>query len=123
MSKYDFMMTTLYNDIKNQMIELWNDYDKDGNIEDIIEEFKYYYGNHENSIYYYDFDINTRVETLLAQRFIIQKQEDMGLDMDMSDLKRMTTANGLEALLLFWIMEDIDFTTIDYDDEIDIDDL
>ena len=55
--------------------------------------------------------------------FFSQNRKDMGLDMDMSDLKRMTTANGLEALLLFWIMEDIDFTTIDYDDEIDIDDL
>ncbi len=113
MSNYDFMMTTLYNDIKNEIIELWNLYDKDDdNIEDIIEEFKLEYGNRDDSIYYYDFDITTRVQTQHAQRFIIQKTEDMGYDMDITDLKRMTTSNGLEVLLIYWIMEDIDFTTI-----------
>ena len=30
MSNYDFMMTTTYNEIKNQIIQLWMDYDKDG---------------------------------------------------------------------------------------------
>mgnify|MGYP000073443820 CR=1 FL=1 len=105
MSSYDYMMTKTYISITKKIAELWNEYDS----EKSFEEFKYFYGNHENSLMYYDFDISTRVETLLAQRFIIQKVEDMGFDMDMSALKRMTTANGLEAMLLYWVMEDFDF--------------
>jgi hypothetical protein len=112
MSGYDYMLTTTYISITKQIAELWENYDKDGDMDKVIEEFKYFYGNHENSLMYYDFDISTRVETLLAQRFIIQKVEDMGFDMDMSALKRMTTANGLEAMLLYWIMEDFDFESI-----------
>ena len=106
MSGYDYMMTTTYISITTQIAELWNAYDKDDDMEKVIEEFKYFYGNHENSLLYFDFDVSTRDETLLAQRFIIQKTDDIGFDMDMSALKRMTTVNGLNAMLLYWIMED-----------------
>jgi len=109
MSHYDFMMTTMYNEIKNQIIQLWMDYDKDGNMEDIIEEFKYYYGNHHNSVYYYDFEIN---DIMCVQRFIISKTEDAGYDMVVSDMLSIATTEGLKRHLLYWVMEDIDFTTI-----------
>ena len=112
MSGNDYMRTTTYISITKQIAEYWEDYKSANEDEDIqkqIDEFKYLYGNHENTLCYYDIDIPTRVGTLFAQRFIIQKIEDMGCDMDMSALKRMTTANGLEAMLLYWIMEDFDF--------------
>ena len=109
MSAYDYMLTTTYISIAKQIAELWRDYDKDGDMDKVIDEFRYFYGNHENSLMYFDFHIKSRVETLFAQRFIIQKVEDTGCGMDMSALKRMTTANGLEAMLLFWVMEDFDF--------------
>ena len=106
------MMTNLYNEIKNQIILLWKDYDKDGNMKDIIEEFKHYYGNHENSIYYYDFDISSLQSVLCAQRFVISKMEDAGYDMLVSDMLSIATTDGLKRHLLYWMMEDIDFTTI-----------
>jgi len=106
------------NNIKNQIIQLWMDYDKDGDMEDIIEEFKHYYGNHDNSIYYYDFDIdlnigNTALTTnaMDCQRFIIARMEDAGYDMLVSDMLSIATMEGLKKHLLYWIMEDIDFTT------------
>jgi len=113
MSAYDYMMTKTYISITKQIAELWeyDDKDEDCDMETQIEEFKYYYGNHENSLMYYDIDITTREETLLAQRFIIKKVEDFGFDMDMSAVKNMTTENGLKSMLLYWVMEDFDFTT------------
>ena len=119
MSNYDFMMTTTYNEIKNQIIQLWMDYDKDGVMDEIIDEFKFYYGNHENSIYYYYFDIdfnigNTALTTnaMDCQRFIIARMEDEGYDMLVSDMLSIATTEGLKRHILYWIMEDIDFTTI-----------
>ena len=115
MSGYDYMLTTTYISITKQIAEYWEDYksahedEEEETIQEQIEDFKYYYGNCENTLCYYDFDINAQVGTLFAQRFIIQKVEDSGFDMDMSALKRMTTANGLKAMLLYWIMEDFDF--------------
>jgi len=108
MSNYDIMMTTTYNNIKDEIIQLWNDYDKDGNMEDIIDEFKHFYGNHHNSIYYYDFDISHN-NIFLAQRYITKKMEDAGYDMQVSDMLSIATTEGLKRHLLYWIMEDIDF--------------
>ena len=118
MSGNDYMRTTTYISITKQIAEYWEDYKSSHEDEDIqkqIDEFKYFYGNHENTLCYYDIDIPTRVGTLFAQRFIIQKIEDMGFDMDMSALKRMTTANGLNGMLIYWIMEDFDFKEKDED--------
>ena len=118
MSGNDYMRTTTYISITKQIAEYWEDYKSANEDEDIqkqIDEFKYIYGNHENTLCYYDIDIPTRVGTLFAQRFIIQKIEDMGFDMDMSALKRMTTANGLNGMLIYWIMEDFDFKEKDED--------
>jgi len=107
------MMTHVFNEIKNQIVLLWKNYDKDGNMEDIIEEFKHYYGNHENSIYYYDFDPYLSQQSVMCcQRFIISKMEDAGYDMLVSDMLSIATMEGLKKHLLYWIMEDIDFTTI-----------
>ena len=114
MSSYDYMLTNTYISITKQIGELWKIYDKDGNMDEMIDEFKYFYGNHENSLLYFDFEnCPTRVETLLAQRFIIQKVEDMECDMGMTALKQLTTANGLEAMILYWVMEDFDFNKED----------
>ena len=108
MSNYDFMMTTMYNEIKNQIIQLWMDYDKDGNMEDIIEEFKLFYGNHENSIYYYDFEIEPH-NIMCVQRFVIAKTEEAEYDLLVCDMLNIATTEGLKRHLLYWIMEDIDF--------------
>ena len=94
-------MTTTYVSIMKQIYDL---YDPDEEYD--MEEFKYFYGNHENSLHYYDFDISTQEETLLFQQFIIQKIEDTGCAMDMSAMKRITTKDGLKAMLLYWVMED-----------------
>ena len=104
----------LKNEIKNQIILLWKDYDKDGNMKDIIEEFKHYYGNHDNSIYYYDFDmIHTSQESVLcARRFVISKMENAGYEIGGRVMLSIATTEGLEKHLLYWIMKDIDFTTI-----------
>jgi hypothetical protein len=108
MSNYDFMMTTTYNEIKNQIEELWNDYDKDGNMEEIIHEFKLFYGNHENSIYYYDFEIEPH-NIMCVQRFVIAKTEEAEYDLLVCDMLNIATTEGLKRHLLYWIMEDIDF--------------
>ncbi len=76
MSGYDYTLTNTYASISSQIAELWKNYEKDDDMVKIIHEFKYFYGNHENSLIYYDFEITTRVETLSAQRFIIKKVED-----------------------------------------------
>jgi len=102
-------MITTYNEIRNQIIQLWMDYDKDGNMDEIIEEFKFYYGNHDNSIYYYDFEID---DIMYCQRFVIEEMEDAGYDMLVNDMLFIATIDGLKRHLLYWIMEDIDFTTI-----------
>ena len=94
-------MTTSYVSIMKQIYDL---YDPDEEYD--MEEFKYLYGNHENSLDYYDFVIETQEETLLAQQFIIQKIEDTGYTMAMSAVKRITTKDGLKAMLLYFIMED-----------------
>jgi hypothetical protein len=106
MSNYDFMMTTTYNEIKNQIIQLWMDYDKDGNMEDIIQEFKHYYGNDHNSIHYYDFEIDN---IMGVQRFVIEHMENAGYDLLVSDMLSIATMEGLKRHLLYWVMEDIEF--------------
>ena len=113
MSNYDFMMTTTYNEIKNQIIQLWIDYDKDGVMDEIIDEFKFYYGNHENSLMYYDFmRLMNSSSIMCVQRFIISKMEDAGYDMLVSDMLSIATIDGLKRHLIYWIMDEIDFTTI-----------
>lgn len=112
MSNYDFMMTTTYNEIKNQIVQLWMDYDKDGVMEDIIEEFKYFYGNHDNSLCYYDFEIESVNETLLAQKYIMQHMDDNGYDMVISDMLQLASPSGIKKHLIYWIMEEIDFAEI-----------
>ncbi len=101
----------LKNEIKNKIIQLWKDYDKDGNMEDIIYEFKLYYGNHDNSLIYYDFEIDN---IMCVQRFVIAKTEEAEYDLLVSDMLSIATIDGLKRHLLYWIMEDIDFTTISY---------
>ena len=112
MSGNDYMRTTTYISITKQIAEYWEDYKSANEDEDRqkqIDEFKYFYGNNENTLCYYDFDIPTRVGTLFAQRFIIQKAQDIPMDMNNFDFKRLTNANGLNSMLLYWIMEDFDF--------------
>ena len=102
----EFKNTHMYTNIYNQIEERWNDEDKDDydDIESCIEEFKYYYGNHENSIYYYDFDTSFEVfDVLKSQRFIIEKYDEAGMDMD---IEMMTKLDGLQKQLVYWIMED-----------------
>lgn len=111
MSNYDFMMTATYNDIQEQIIELWSNYDKDGDMEDIIQEFKIFYGNHDNSIYYYDFELDD-TEIMACQRFVIARMEGEGYDMLASDMLSIATREGLKRHVLYWIMEEVDFTTI-----------
>ena len=111
MTDYDFMMTNTFNNIRNQIIELWHDYDKDGNMEEIIEEFKMFYGNHENAIYYYDFEIEPH-NIMCAQRFIIKQMEDAGFDLTVNDMFSIASIEGLKKHLLYWIMEDISFDEI-----------
>lgn len=100
----EFKYTDMYSYIYNQIEENWNDEDRDG---DDIEEFKYYYGNHENSIYYYDFDTSFNVfDVLKSQRFIIEKCDDLGLEVDIAIMQNMTKLDGLQKQLVYWIMED-----------------
>ena len=47
-----------------------------------------------------------------CQRFIIARMEDEGYDMLVSDMLSIATTEGLKRHILYWIMEDIDFTTI-----------
>ena len=99
------------NDIKKEIIQFWNDYDKDLEWELAIEDFKHYYGNHENSIYYYDFEIEPH-NVMDCQRFVISSREDAGFVLTVNDMMSITYMIGLERQLLYWIMEDIDFYEI-----------
>jgi len=100
----DFTDTHLYTYIFSQIEELWNDTDKDGDIEEVIEEFKTYYGNNELSIYFYDFNTEFNVfDVLKSQRFILEKCDDIGIDMEMKDIINI---EGLQKQLVYWIMED-----------------
>ena len=109
MNNYDFMLTTTYNEIKNKIIQLWMDYDKVGTMDEIIDEFKLFYGNHENSLIYYDFEID---DIMCVQRFVIAKTQEAEYDLLVCDMLSIATINGLKRHLIYWIMEDIDFTTI-----------
>lgn len=110
MSNYDFMMTSAYNDIKNQIIQLWNDYDKDGQMDDIIDEFKNYYGNTDNCVYLYDWDnTSSKCVFYIAQRYVLQKMSDAGFDMTIDDMLKIATEIGLKSHLVYWIMDEIDF--------------
>ena len=105
----EFKNTHMYSYIYNQIEENWNDQDKDDydDIELCIEEFKLYYGNHEISIFYYDFNTEFNVfDVLKSQRFIIEKHDDYGMDMDIEMMKDMTKLDGLQKQLVYWIMED-----------------
>ena len=101
----------LKNKIKNQIIQLWKDYDKDGDMEEVIDEFKLFYGNHDNSLIYYDFEIESH-NIMCVQRFVIAKTEENEYDLLVCDMLNIATIEGLKRHLLYWIMEDIDFTTI-----------
>jgi len=98
-----FKNTELYSFIYSQIEEKWDDYEKDGNIEEVMEEFEYYYGNHENSIYEYDYYEYDAFDILKAQGFIMEMCEEYGLDMEMKDIINL---RGLQKHLLYWIMND-----------------
>jgi len=108
----EFTNTELYRSIYNQIKENWDlcEEDRDDNEDDIylcIEEFKLYYGNHENSIFYYDFNTEFNVfDVLKSQRFIIEKHDDYGMDMDIEMMKDMTKLDVLQKQLVYWVMED-----------------
>ena len=111
--------------IEEQIKQLWIDYDKDGDIEEVIEEFKYYYGNHDNSVYYYDVDWDLLNDSYReGSSWIIERTNDLGTDAEytMDILKKMSKDNQYYLQqLIYFMMSDFDCEK-DYD-EIDIDDL
>ena len=113
-------------EIEEQIKQLWIDYDKDGDIEEVIEEFKHYYGNHENSVYYYDVDCDLLNDSYReGSSWVIERTNDFGTDAEytMELLKKMSKDNQYYLQqLIYFIMSDFDCEK-DYDDEIDIDDL
>ena len=113
-------------EIEEQIKQLWIDYDKDGNIEEVIEEFKHYYGNHENSVYYYDVDCDLLNDSYReGSAWIIERlTDDYGFDAEytMDILKKMSKDNQYYLQqLIYFLVNDFDCEK-DYD-EIDIDDL
>lgn len=93
-------------EIKCEIIALYKNWDGED-----IDDFKYLYGNHDNSIYYYQFEIESR-DYLDCIAYITKCVEDTGLEADHSVLKRVSSYEGLKAMLLYWVMEDIDFTNL-----------
>ena len=75
---------------------------------DDIDDFKYYYGNDANSIYYYDFKIEYNM-VLPCIDYIVKSIEGEGLEADHSVMKKISSYEGLKRMVLFWVMEDIDF--------------
>ena len=99
-------MNTLIADIKNEIMERFADWDGDD-----IDEFKLFYGNHENSLIYYDFEIEPH-NIMCVQRFVIAKTKEAEYDLLVCDMLNIATIEGLKRHLLYWVMEDIDFEEI-----------
>ena len=98
-------MNSLITEIKNEIMEQFAEWEGD------IEEFKYYYGNHENSIYYYKFKIEGNM-CLPCIAYIAKSMEDAGFevaDFKYSVMKKISSYEGLYAMVLYWVMEEIDF--------------
>lgn len=98
-------MNTLIAEIKNEIMAQYAEWDGED-----IDDFKYFYGNHANSIYYYDFKIEDNM-VLPCIDYIVKCVEDTGLEEDHSVLKRVSSYEGLKGMVLYWVMEDFDFTT------------
>jgi len=110
----DFKDTTLYHEITDEIIQLWNDCDKDADMADAIQEFKTFYGNHTNSIYYYDFEIPDNL-IMCCQRFVMRAVEDICIETILS----IHEEEGLKRHVLYWVMEDIDFNIVLDEEEVD----
>jgi hypothetical protein len=110
MSGYEIMLTTTYVSISEEIAKVWEfckAEHKNETIEDQIHSLKYYYANHENFDLYFNFDISSQAEILLAQRYIVQKIQYNGRKMmSMSELKQLFNKSKLKHLLLFYIIED-----------------
>jgi len=113
--------------IEEQIKQFWIDWeDKDGDIEEVIEEFKHYYGNDEKSVYYYDVSwdwLNGSYRE--GSVWVIERlTDDYGFDAEytMDLLKKMSKDNHYYLQqLIYFMVSDFDCEK-DYD-EIDIDDL
>ncbi len=100
MNTMDILIAT----IKDEIMEHYGDI----NGADEIEEFKYFYGNHENSIYLYEFKIEYNM-VLPCIDYIVRSMEDAGLEADHSVLKKLSSYEGLKGMVLYWVMDSIDF--------------
>ena len=114
-------------EIEEQIKQFWIDYDKDGDIEEVIEEFKHYYGNDENSVYHYDVAWDWLEDSYReGSVWVIERlTDDYGFDAEytMDILKKMSKDNRYYLKqLIYFMVSDFDCEK-DYDDEIDIDDL
>ena len=98
-----FNMDTLIAEIKNEIIAQYKDWDGED-----IDDFKYYYGNHDNSTYYYDFKIEYNM-VLPCIDYITNCIEENGMDCDISVMKRVSSYEGLKGMVLYWVMNSIDF--------------
>ena len=57
--------------------------------------------------------IHTSQQSVMCvQRFVISKMENAGYEIGGRVMLSIATTEGLERHLLYWVMEDIDFTTI-----------
>jgi len=128
MRSINFDFYQVKEDIEEQIKQFWIDYDKDGDIEEVIEEFKHYYGNDDNSVYYYDIGdawdwLNDSYRE--GSVWVIERlTDDYGFDAEytMDILKKMSKDNQYYLQQLIYLMvNDFDYEK-DYD-EIDIDDL
>ena len=100
-----FNMDTLIAEIKNEIIAQYKDW------EGGEDDFRYYYGNHDNSIYYYDFKIEYNM-VLPCIDYITNCIEENGMDCDISVMKRVSSYEGLKGMVLYWVMNSIDFDKI-----------
>ena len=107
-------MDNLIAEIKNEIVENYTEWfceDEDMDKDVVIDEFKYYYGNHENSIYYFDFKIEDNM-VLPSIDYITKCIEESEMDIDISVMRRISSYEGLKGMLLYWVMEDVDFDSI-----------
>jgi hypothetical protein len=96
-------------EIKNEIIEMWNNYNKDGVRQDVIDEFKWdYHMLIDSPIYDFDFEIEPH-NIMDAQRFVIENMESSGYEFTAKCMLSLTTMEGLKKAVLYWAMEEIDF--------------
>ena len=110
-SEYDFMLTKTYISITKQLVEYWEDYisTHDENIVKQIEDFKRFYNNYEDFDLYFNFDISSQAETILAQRFIVQQYEKKGHTMPIRTVKALLNKKKLEYKIILHIMKGFNF--------------